>query len=439
MIRIRDIQKALFHLVGWEQSHDPKHWISPDLTESESGLTFQAAHPLLTIESVLSVIPDTWGVQYSEWNALLQYRKGDIANHGGMAWQAKEDNIGEEPTASDFNGDFSREDYGNPYWKPYNLLNSYLEKLTNDGIAAMAQRFLNEKSLSRQSRPLLERRALFDGAGRISDLAENHGEMAGFEIKPVRGMGVTAKIERLGLQMRGATGKVTVYLFHSGSPDPVCSQEVEITDSRGMFKWAEVKDWHLPYDGAGGSGGAWYLCYDQSALPAGMHAVNSGRDFSKPPCGTCNRGNAQAWREFSRYLQAVPFRAQSDGAQMWDIGDNIYTPTVSYGLNFEVSVGCDLTGFITSQRGIFATALQKQVAYGVLRTLAMNPYVRVNRTQANADRADILYELDGNPQGRKSGLGVELERAYKALDLDTERLDPICLTCGGKGVKYTTV
>ena len=75
----------MFHLVGWEQSHDPKHWISPDLTESESGLTFQAAHPLLTIESVLSVIPDTWGVQYSEWNALLQYRKGDIANHGGMA------------------------------------------------------------------------------------------------------------------------------------------------------------------------------------------------------------------------------------------------------------------------------------------------------------------------------------------------------------------
>ena len=47
MIRISDIQKGLRHLVGWEQSVGTQPRISQSLTESESGLTFNAAHDLL--------------------------------------------------------------------------------------------------------------------------------------------------------------------------------------------------------------------------------------------------------------------------------------------------------------------------------------------------------------------------------------------------------
>lgn len=73
-----------------------------------------------------------------------------------------------------------------------------------------------------------------------------------------------------------------------------------------------------------------------------------------------------------------------------------YTNTQNYGLNVEISVGCDLTDFIVSQRQLFANVLQLQVAYNALRTMAMNPDVRVNRNQSNVSRMDILYELDGN-------------------------------------------
>ena len=45
MIRINDIQDALFHLVGWQQAYSPKQWLTDDVTESESGLYFQQAHP----------------------------------------------------------------------------------------------------------------------------------------------------------------------------------------------------------------------------------------------------------------------------------------------------------------------------------------------------------------------------------------------------------
>ena len=116
-----------------------------------------------------------------------------------------------------------------------------------------------------------------------------------------------------------------------------------------------------------------------------------------------------------------------------------YTNTSNYGINVEISVGCDLTDFIISQRSMFANCLQMQVAYNLLRTMAMNPDVRVNRNQSNVSRMDILYELDGNTQGRKSGLGWELEKAYRALSLDTAGIDGICLPCNNHGVRYRTV
>ena len=118
----------------------------------------------------------------------------------------------------------------------------------------------------------------------------------------------------------------------------------------------------------------------------------------------------------------------------------MYTNTINYGLNCEITVGCDLTDFIISQRQVFQTVIQRQVAVSALRMLAMNPNVRVNRNQSNATRTDILYELDGNTSGvRPGGLGYDLKKAYEALSIDTKGLDRICLSCNNRGVKYRTV
>ena len=193
-----------------------------------------------------------------------------------------------------------------------------------------------------------------------------------------------------------------------------------------------------------GDTGAWYVVYNQDELPAGMEAVNVTKDWSREPCGTCNRGSLEAWRALTKYMMISPFKATAletftEYPELWDIADNIYTNTHNYGMNMVVSVGCDLTDFIVSQKEMFSTVLQRQMAVDILRTLALNPQVRVNRQQSNASTADLLYEVDGNPQGRKSGLGADLEAAYKALDLDTRGIDRICLTCRPTGVKYRHV
>lgn len=452
MIRIEDIKRELAHVVGWEQGLVPKDLIADELTETESGLYYQEAHPMVTMENLRAVMPDMDVKLYPEWNRYKFYKKGSVVRKGDLLFIAKANNIAKEPRTKDFNNDFN-DDFARSeggigeagYWERFDPQSVWLRSLQDGVTAKTVQTFLQVKSLLKESRPLLERMTFFDGAGRIQNTLPSGQRLVGMEIIPAYSMGVTAKIERIGLQMTGATGTVRVYLFHSSQPDPIQVEDLEFTKTNGGFQWFTVKDWYMPFiSDANNSGGAWYLVYDQAALPEGMECVNVAKDWSREPCGTCNIGSLAAWRALTKYLSISPFRVRSSETfaefpELWDIAENVYTNTVNYGLNVEVTVQCDLTDFIIEQRQMFATVLQREMAAKVLRMLAMNPSVRVNRNQSNASHLDLLYEVDGNPQGRKTGIGYELEKAYEALDLDTRGIDRLCMTCRPVGVRYRNV
>lgn len=440
MIRINEICEALKNVCGWEQSYDPAKAIDDNLTQAESGLYFQGAHPLLTLDNMEAIMPDDWGIQYPVWDALTQWKQNKVVQYGNdtngnkLFWKAKADNVGEEPTEDSL------------FWSKYNILSDFLERMTRNGIATAIQTFTQIKQLDKETRNLLERRTFFDGAGRIRATLQNNHKLVGFEIVPVRAMGVTAKIEKIGLQMTGGTGVVRMYLFHSSQIDPIKTFDLNFTVTNGGFQWFPLNDCYLPYiSDKNNAGGAWFLCYNQDELPAGMEAINVSKDWSREPCGTCNMGSVEVWRELTKYLQVTPFMYNApetfaEYPELWDIAYTMYTRTQNYGLNCEITIGCDLTDFIISQRQIFQTVIQRQVAAIALRTLAMNPNVRVNRNQSNATRMDILYELDGNTSGvRPGGLGYDLKKSYEALQIDTQGLDRICLACNNRGVRYRTV
>lgn len=452
MLQLEKIQAELMKVVGWKRDYNPLNRLDDSLYNSESGLYFQAAHPLCTLNNVRAVMSN----DYPDWDNDVAYSKDERVRYNNLIWEAQRDTQGEEPTANvsgdfnnDFNADFSNEQ-GNDAWAVINPLDDFVKELTKDGINAAIQRFIKEKQLSKETRDLLERRTFFDGAARLQAVIDNTHKICGFEIVPVRSMGVTTKIERIGLQMKGATGKITLYLFHSSQYAPVQTIELNYTNEKGGFQWFTPETpIYLPYipttgEDGNDSGGAWFLCYAQDSLPFGMEALNVSKDWSVEPCQTCLGGSIESWKQITKYMQVSPFCvSMPDGFQenpeMFDISQVSYTNTMNYGLNVEVSVGCDLTDFIISERHIFATVIQKQVAATILRTLAMNPDVRVNRNQLNVTRDELLYELDGSPQGHRTGIGYELELAYKALKLDTEGLDRICLQCNNHGVKYGTV
>lgn len=434
MIRLNEIQDSLLHLVGWEQNFDPSKEIDSALVKTESGLFFQDAHPLMTLENIENTIPENFMLKYKAWDENKAYLKGDKVNSADKVWIAVSPSVNVEPSVS-----------VPEYWTEYNFLSDYLERITKAGIAKTIQTFIQTKQLTRETRDLFDRKTFFDGAARLQATIRSTHKIVGIELVPVRAMGVTLKIHKIGLQAIGGTGKVKFYLFHSSQKQPIKTFEVEFTNTNGGFQWFSFDDLFLPYISNGtDSGGAWFLCYYQDELPFGMEALNVSKDWSREPCGTCNIGSVEVWREMTKYLQASPFCVHapegfSEEPQMWDIEQTMYTNTMNYGINCEISIGCDLTDFIIEQRAIFANVLQRQVAVDTLRMMAMNPSVRVNRNQSNVSRMDILYELDGNTQSsRPGGLGNDLKLAYKALELETKGLDRICLKCQNGGVKYRT-
>lgn len=434
MIRINEIKESFAHLVGWETL--PENTASGDwqeYSESESGLIYNDAHPLMTLQNIKSAMPEDFILNYPEYSDTADYVRGDKVRIGKVVYYALVDG----PSAP------TDENSG---WAVFPYLYDYLSRLTQKGVTQLMQRFTADKKIAGESKSLLERMTFFDGAGRLSATLENRSQLVGFEIVPVRSMGVTTKIERIGFQGMGGVGTIRIYIYHTSQVEPMYVMDFNYTKTNGGFQWFSPEDpVYLPYISDGNdSGGAWLLCYNQDDLPQGLEAINISKDWSRDPCGTCNIGSLQAWRELTKYLQISPFcyNAPTTFAEFPEIPDVEmlkYTNTQNYGLNVEISVGCDLTDFIISQRLLFADVLQKQVAYNTLRTMAMNPDVRVNRNQSNVSRMDILYELDGNTQGRKTGLGAELDKAYKAIEIDTKGIDRICLSCNNMGVKYRTV
>lgn len=447
MYRAKDVEDALLHLVGWEQDVNPSLQVAGAMTQSESGLTYQSAHPLCTLGMVNALVPSDWDRNIKAWNKDDKILKGEIRKHKNHYWKAKINNENQEPPADDFNGDFN-EDFGNEYWQVTTLLSEECERLTRRGIQNAVQKWMTTKRVNRESRTLLERHAAFDGAGRLQNTIQNQDKIVGFEITPVRGLGVTAKLEKVGMQFNGA-GQVTLYLFHSSQSEPVKSRTFGYDRTNGSFKWFDLSDWLLPYNGPSGVGGSWYLVYVQrDNIPDDgiiMEAVKYEKDWSKEPsCYSCNPFNVQAWRELMQYVKLRPFQVSTPGnwtksdPRLWDIADNLETIFTNYGLNLMISVECDVTDLIIKNKSQFAPVVQGQVAYEVLKAADTNPDVVVSRYQSNLSRQDVRYELDGSAVSNKKGLGLELDKAYAALEVDTQGIDKICLGCNNRGVRYRT-
>lgn len=422
MYRLKDIVEAFKGLVGWEPEG-----CAIDETSSESGLFFQEAHPMLTLRAMRGIMPDDLLNRYPAYESG-EHDKGYICSYGGKAYRSIVNNNAALPTDS-------------TTWEEYDLLNDYLNELETRGIKKVITRFVRDKVIGMETKNIIDRRALFDGVGRLANRVPNDGRIVGFEIEPIRADGVTMKVEKIGLQFTGNVGSIHLYLFHSSKAEPVWEKSFNYDNANGSYMWFDVEEMFLPYlNSDTNAGGAWYLVYYQNELPDYMEAVNFGRDWSREPCGNCNKGDLALYMTMNKYVSLSPFYVKVDDwdGKLWDVDSMMYANTNNFGINLLFSMGCDVSDIMIAERLNFANVVQLQVASDALRALALNPEVSVNRVQYNADRDNILYETDGNGQGIK-GLHGDLERAYKALSFDTKNLSPVCLTCKNKGIRYGTI
>lgn len=386
MYRADTIKEKFINLLGWRQHHDLyKCRINDELTKSESGQYYQDIHPLLTLDNIMSIAPEF-----------------------------------EEETKNE-------------------MFSDWLRMKTEASILHAIESYYSIKLSDKTINNILESKVLFDGAGRMTDIVRSTNSIAGFELIPIRAEGVTLKIEKIGLQFN-QNGNFTLYVFHSSNPEPIKTIEVEYTKNGGI-QWLEQTDLYLPYmSESTDAGGSWFICYNQKELPEGMKAIEKNRDWSKEPCRSCSRVDYANWQVWSKYLEVHPFKVPAnDEVKIWDIADNLYTYTTNYGLNLQVTMECDLTDILVTQRRAFQNVVGLQLAADMIREFAYNPNFRINRMQQNFSRNELLYELDGDSQGyKKSGILHRLEKAMEALRIDTTGINRICMPCRNEGIRYRT-
>lgn len=435
MIRIKDLNEQLLHLVGWQQSYDTSEVkLSDNLTQSESGMYFQQVHPLLTLPNLMSIAPDFKNTNFPEHDANSSYKEGVVVTLEDKYYKS----IKDVPANTEITND--------EYWIETNLFSEWLEDKTKASILKLINKFINMKLADKASKSLIENKTLFDGTGRLTNLATNRDRFVGFEVDTVRSKGVTVKINKIGLQFT-RPGKYKVYILHSSCDTPIYSFEFEKLKSNSIEWFKPKEDILLPYESQEiDAGGSWYIGYLQSDLPENSQAINRNRDWSTQPCKGCSRQEFLAWQAWSKYIEIHPFYVDEnqllgeDEQMYFDPEIMNFTYDANYGINLDVSVYCDLTDFIIKQKQLFQDVIAKQVAVDFLREFAYNPNVRTNRRSINASRTDILYELDGDSSSMKhSGLNYELDLALKALNFSTQGLDRVCLPCVNHGLKYRTV
>ena len=243
MVRIAEIQDKLLHLIGWKQSYNTSDLkISDDLTVSDSGLYFQQAHPLITLENLSCVAPDFKNVEYQSFDAEKDYVKGSLVIKDGKLYRAMHSIKAGYSSDEDFNDDFNG-DFNSVRWITTNPFSEWLIDKTKASIANAITKYVSEGTVKGIIKNLLENRALYDGTGRIVDTVINKRNLVGFEVVPIRSKGITTKINRICLQFT-KPGDYRIFIMHSDSEEPVYVLDLKKTKAN-TAEWFDVKDIYL--------------------------------------------------------------------------------------------------------------------------------------------------------------------------------------------------
>lgn len=305
-------------------------------------------------------------------------------------------------------------------------ITSWLQEKTEAGIIGAVEDWIRKKFEVRTAKGLIESERLFGTGGSPGNVDVNKGLLVGLELIPPMGRGVKTKIERLGLQFTDAQ-TITIRLFKNGVPEYQNSVTVTYASANALH-W-EAVDWEMD------NKEIYYLVYEQSSVTG--QSVNGTQQHTAVGYYRAGIGYAPYF-PVGKYLKATPFNNTGSFGSI-DPADNTYHSMTNYGLNVEFSARCDYTDFIIRHKGILKSLIQKRVGMDLLREMAYNPNTRVNRHESNASLEQILYEIDGDSQGKAGGLKYQYDMELEATSMDQSAIDPVCVPCRKRAVKYRTV
>lgn len=421
------IQDAFMGLVGFRQTESPDFpQLASSLLKTSNNLLVE--HSLINIENIDMTARNYAAFNYPAYNSGTPYTDGTRVRASNTYVYEAIGSVpaGNEPSVSPL------------LWERIDLLSLHLEDVVRSSIDQVVERMFDEKKIRREVKTVLESTRAMDAIGDTNDLVVNAGALVGVEIQLAHRQNIIAVIEQIGIQLSAAQSELTFHIYHTSQAEEIATEELTLTKI-GSFEWVSpgtpIMLHHLSPDYA--SGGRFFIMYDQDDLVG--QAISAQYNFSTAPC-TCNPYAYRNWTRMSKfigirscYIPAVDRPASV--TDMFNTAKLKYDQSTNYGLNFDVTVKCDLTQFLIRQKSLFAPAIRDMVIVKLLDQ--MKNSTRVNGIDA-VTKQSAAFALQSRQVGG-GGLIDDLNRKIKTIDFEIAALDSVCMPCAAKnGVKHSS-
>jgi len=173
MYRETDLMNCLFGLAGWRQNQNPDfETLPPSLIATASGLYYQDAHPLITVENMDQVLKNYSAWNYPPYEEAGEYAIGDKVRYAtdGKVYEA----IAAIPDAPAI---LNQDD-----WTEVKYFSQALEAITRASINKVASAVFTKKKLDGVTKSIFENVQLFDGLGDLLNKEVKQSRFVGLQI-----------------------------------------------------------------------------------------------------------------------------------------------------------------------------------------------------------------------------------------------------------------
>lgn len=325
---------------------------------------------------------------------------------------------------------------------PANLpLETFLESIRKDSILELLNDVSALKKINRTGSELRGNDVIYNSQGWRNDTIWSDSKFVGVLFRLDKKQGIRAIINKIALQLTDAQTDLTIYVYHSHQVDPIA--EISFTSTKGgQFNWIDANQ-ELYGDNGSLAGGTYYFGYYQDDL-IGSAIEYKNLNWRTGYCNTCSSSSAGMqvkYNKISKDVYMSAFYVESDNIEgdrtMFDPQYAYECDSTNWGLNFNISTGCDLTHFWCINKLILVYPIQLKTQQKVYQML-------LDSTQTNSITEDIkrsiFLQLNGDEELRQKSIPDKYQESLKALQIDMSGISKRCLNCfPNSGVKYNPI
>jgi len=327
--------------------------------------------------------------------------------------------------------------------KPSNLtLDEHLTSIRKQAVQKVLADVISLKVGNEYQKSVLEETPLINGTSNPSNIENKKGRFVGWLFRLPESINLKNTIQKVLVQFTDNVTNLPLYVYHSSQNEAVDTILITTTNAPSVSTIDLATPQVLSYMSDDTDIGGFYMIgYYEDDLPLTTNAIYKEVTVGDVPCGGCDPWMKRYYKKWNSYLKtkAVYVDAQNlNGIDLPLIDDIEDATKTNFGLNFYVSIGCDLTDFIVEHKNMFAQSIQAKMAIDLLRYIETSPTRNNKIADSIAREAGIRINgiVSENNFIKVRGLIHDYEQFLKASNFDFSRLDKFCLPSARTGIKW---